>query len=203
MSNSVRPHRWQPTGLPYPWDSPGKNTGVGCHFLLQCMKVKSESEVTQSCLTLSDPMDCSPAGSSLHGIFQARVLEWGAIAFSLSKSIGTNFFSLHKLWQPLIFFTVSIVLTSTISYTWNHKVCSIIRLVSFTQHCDLKFSCVFHSFIAQFFFFFFFFFFVLNSNNNLNSTLKSRDITLSTQIHIVKAVGFLAVMYRWESWTIK
>ena len=62
-------------------DSPGKNTGVGCHFLLQCMKVKSESEVAQSCLTLSKPMDCSPPGSSIHGIFQAR-LEWGAIAFS-------------------------------------------------------------------------------------------------------------------------
>ena len=64
------------------WDSPGKNTGVGCHFLLQCMKVKNESEVAQSCLTLSDPMDCSLTGSSVHGIFQARVLEWGAIAFS-------------------------------------------------------------------------------------------------------------------------
>ena len=72
----------QPTRLPHPWDSPGKNTGVGCHFLLQCMKVKSESEVTQSCLTLRNPMDCSLPGSSVHGIFQARVLEWGAIAFS-------------------------------------------------------------------------------------------------------------------------
>ena len=60
--------RWQPTRLPRPWDSPGKNTGVGCHFLLQCMKVKSESEVAQSCPTLSDPMDCSPPGSSVHGI---------------------------------------------------------------------------------------------------------------------------------------
>ena len=69
--------------LPRPWDSPGKNTGVSCHFLLQCMKVKSESEVAQSCLTLSDPMDCSPPSSSIHGIFQARVLEWGAIAFSV------------------------------------------------------------------------------------------------------------------------
>ena len=67
---------------PPSWDSPGKNTGVGCHFLLQCMKVKSESEVTQSCPTLRDPMDCSPPGSSIDGIFQARVLEWGAIAFS-------------------------------------------------------------------------------------------------------------------------
>ena len=76
------PHRRQPTRLPHPWDSPGKNTGVGCHFLLQCMKVKSESEVDQSCPTLSDPMVCSLPDSSVHGIFQARVLEWGAIAFS-------------------------------------------------------------------------------------------------------------------------
>ena len=82
MSDSMRPHRRQPVRLPCPWDSPGKNTGVGCHFLLQCMKVKSQSEVAQSCLTLSDPMDCSPPGSSVHGIFQARVMEWGAIAFS-------------------------------------------------------------------------------------------------------------------------
>ena len=64
---------------PRPWDSPGKNTGVGCHFLLQCMKVESESEVAQPCPTLSDPMDCSLPGSSVHGIFQARVLEWGAM----------------------------------------------------------------------------------------------------------------------------
>ena len=76
MSNSVRPHRQQPTRLPHPWDSPGKNPGVGCHFLLHCMQVKSESEVAQSCPTLSDPMDCSPPGSSVRGIFQARVLEW-------------------------------------------------------------------------------------------------------------------------------
>ena len=82
MSNSVRPHGLQPTRLLHPWDSPGKNTGVGCHFLLQCMNVGSEIEVTQSCPTLSDPMDCSLPGSPIHGIFQARVLEWGAIAFS-------------------------------------------------------------------------------------------------------------------------
>ena len=82
MSNSVRPHRRQPIRLPRPWDSPGKNTGVGCHFLLQCMKVKSESEVAQSCPTLSDLMDCCLPGSSIHGVVQARVLEWGAIAFS-------------------------------------------------------------------------------------------------------------------------
>ena len=76
----------QPTRLPHPWDSPGKNTGVDCHFLLQGMKVKSENQVAQSCPTLCDPMDYGPPGSSIHGIFQARVLEWGAIAFSGSSS---------------------------------------------------------------------------------------------------------------------
>ena len=99
VSNSVRTHRRQPTRLPRPWDSPGKNTGVGCHFLLQFMKVKSESEVAQSCPTLSDPMDCSLPGSSVYGIFQARVLKWGAIAFSnTSVQIPEN---LRDAWaQP-------------------------------------------------------------------------------------------------------
>ena len=82
LSDSVQSQRQQPTRLPRPWDSPGKNTGADCHFLLQCMKVKRESEVAQSCPTPSDPMDCSLLGSSIHGTFQARVLEWGAIAFS-------------------------------------------------------------------------------------------------------------------------
>ena len=85
MSDSVQPHRQQPIRLLCPWDSPGKNTGVGCHFLLQCMKVKSESEVAQSCPTLSDPMNWSLPGSSVHGIFQARVLESGAIAYATWK----------------------------------------------------------------------------------------------------------------------
>ena len=81
VSDSVWPHRRQPTRLPRPWDSPGKNTGVGCHFLLQCMKVKRESEVAQLwALTPSDPMDRSLPGSSTHGIFQARVL-WGLLSF--------------------------------------------------------------------------------------------------------------------------
>ena len=71
-----------------PWDSPGKNTGVGCHFLLQCMKVKSESEVAQSCLTFRDPMDFSAQDSSIHGIFQARVLEWGAMSNTLQHANG-------------------------------------------------------------------------------------------------------------------
>ena len=83
VSDSVQPHRRQPNRLPGPWDSPGKNTGVGCHFLLQSMGVKSEREVAQSCPTLSDPMDCSLPGFSAHGIFHARVLEWGAYAFSV------------------------------------------------------------------------------------------------------------------------
>ena len=96
MSYSVRPHRRQPMRLPHPWDSPGKNTGVGCHFLLQCMKVKSESEDAQSCLTLSDPMDCSLPGSSVHGIFPARVLEWAAIAFSHAVVYGVA-----KSWTQL------------------------------------------------------------------------------------------------------
>ena len=87
---TLRPHRRQPTRLPHPWDSPGKNTGVGCHFLFQCMKVKSESEVAQSRPTLSDPKDCSPPGSSVHGIFQGRVLEWGAIAVSASPRSSSS-----------------------------------------------------------------------------------------------------------------
>ena len=90
MSDSLRLHRWQPTRLLCPWDSPGKNTEVGCHFLLQCMKVKNESEVAQSCPTLSDPMACSLPGSSVHGICQARVLEWGAIAFSEIDAVTTS-----------------------------------------------------------------------------------------------------------------
>ena len=85
VSDSVRPHRRQPTRFLQPWDSPCKNTGVGCHFLLQCMEVKSESDITQSCPTPSDPMDCSLPGSSIHGTLQARVLEWVAIALSNSK----------------------------------------------------------------------------------------------------------------------
>ena len=101
MSNSVRPQRRQPTRLPCPWDSPGKNTGVGCHFLLQCMKVKSESEVTQSCPTLSDPMDCSAPGSSVHGIFQARVLERHAIAFS-DQMVPIIILHRNSIWAKYI-----------------------------------------------------------------------------------------------------
>ena len=96
----MRPHRRQPTRLPRPWDSPGKNTGVGCHVLLQCMKVKSESEDTQSCPTLRDPMDGSPSGSSVHGICQARVLEWGAIAL-VSKVLLLEIYFFVSLIQTI------------------------------------------------------------------------------------------------------
>ena len=104
VSDSVQPHRWQPNRLPCPWDSPGKSTGVGCHFLFQCMKVKSESEVAQLCPTFSDPMDCSLPGSPTHGIFQARVLEWGVIAFSIKlMSIELVMPSCHLiLCHPLL-----------------------------------------------------------------------------------------------------
>ena len=104
MSNSVPPQRQQPTRLLRPWDSPGKNTGVGCHFLLQCMKVESESEVAQSCPTLPDAMDCSLPGSSIRGIFQATVLEWGAIAFSLiigdwNAKVGSQIWPWSTEWS--------------------------------------------------------------------------------------------------------
>ena len=89
-----------PPGSPRPWDSPGKNTGVGCHFLLQCRKEKSESEVAQSCPTLHDPMDCSLPGSSVYGSFQARVLEWGAIAFSATE--GRDGQTRAEIYMPLL-----------------------------------------------------------------------------------------------------
>ena len=96
VSDSVRPQRRKPTRLPHPWDSPGRNTGVGCHFLLQWMKVKSEREVAQSCPPLSDPIDYSPPGSSVHGILQARVLQWGAIAFSIHRCRTSQISGCHK-----------------------------------------------------------------------------------------------------------
>ena len=103
MSDSMRPHRRQPTRLPHPWDSPGKNTGLGCHFLLQCMKVKSESEVAQSYPTLSNPMDCSPPGSSVHGSFQARrnLITYHLINLCVTASLG-HVFSFVSLQRPLL-----------------------------------------------------------------------------------------------------
>ena len=122
MSDSVWPHRRQPTRLPRPWDSPGKNTGVGCHFLLQCLKVKSESEVSQSCPTLSNPMDCSLPGSSAHGIFQARVLEWIAIAFS-------------TIPQPIFFFGTWVYSFSAFHYSLFSIVFCIFKFVSAKLWC--------------------------------------------------------------------
>ena len=139
MSNSVRPHRQQPTRVLRPWDSPGKNTGVGCHFLLQCMKVKSEREVAQSCLTLSDPMDCSPPGSSVHGIFQATVLEWGAIVFCGVSELAVmqifllgnkNFINLNRFLLTEWHFVSQILLTgpikvlpNVVTFTSSSKIC--------------------------------------------------------------------------------
>jgi len=127
MSDSVRSQRQQPIRLPRPWDSPGKNIGVGCHFLLQCMKVKNESEVAQLYPTPSDPMDCSLPSSSIHGIFQATVLEWGAIAFSILGSRSPNKFS-NKIrvktllsicsWKTLwSYYTVTLYYLKTVLYS--------------------------------------------------------------------------------------
>ena len=115
MSDSVRPHRWQPTKLRRPWDSPGKSTGVSCHFLLQCVKMKSESEVAQLCPTLSDPMDCSLQGSSVHGIFQARVLEWGATDYTAAAAAK----SLQSCPTPC-----TILVTFKSSVQFSHSVVS-------------------------------------------------------------------------------
>ena len=124
VSDSLRPRGLQPTGLLHPWDFPGKNTGVGCHFLLQCMKVKSESEVAQLCLTLSDPMDCSLPGSSIHGIFQARVLEWGAIAFSdveEQKCLYTTI--VQKLVQPVWRTILQYLRKLTVHVSYDEETC--------------------------------------------------------------------------------
>ena len=104
---TLQPQRRQPTGLPHPGDSPGKNTGVGCHCLLQSIKVRSESEVTQSCPTLRDLMDCSLPGSFVHGIFQARVLEWGAIAFSTCMFYNYSIILLFNLLCVYIIYFMS------------------------------------------------------------------------------------------------
>ena len=115
---TVWPHRQQPTRLPCPWDSPGKNTGVGCHFLLQWRKVKSESEVSQSCPALNDPMDCSLPGSSVHGIFQARVLEWGAIA--PSKSLGGQGCFASFLWSSCQLSTSLVIQLCACELLYSH-----------------------------------------------------------------------------------
>ena len=127
---------------PHPWDSPGKNTGVGCHFLLRCMKVKSESEVVQSCLTLSDPMDCSPPGSSVHGIFQARALEWGAIAFSETNAGYKCTFTNTVTWSYIATYrhvsedenSPGIFISLKIIYFW---ILPTVRVLGSTKHNSL------------------------------------------------------------------
>ena len=134
----MRPHRQQPTRLPCSWASPGKNIGVGCHFLLQCMKVKSESEAAQSCLTLSDPMDCSLPGSSFRGIFQARVLEWGAIALYakfLSPVIKRQFSLLGQLFSFWRMYT-------TLSHMQYRDNSYLLNFLTFTHLLSMSLSSV-------------------------------------------------------------
>ena len=134
-----------------PWDSPDKNTGVGCHFPLQCMKVKSEKEVAQSCPTLCNPMDCSLPGSSVHGIFWAKVLEWGAIAFSINSSR-------YLLIDSYIF---SILLSGFFNHLYYHDYEFFFRQFAYFLfiYLDLCFQFV-PSFVQYFFAFSFFFFFL-------------------------------------------
>ena len=137
MSDSVRRHRRDPTRLPRPWDSPGKNTEVGCHFLLQCIKVKSESEVTQSCLTVSDPMDCSLSGSSIRGIFQARLLEWVTSAFSV-KSLPPLYIILQQfLKRTSLEFSVnpqiSLLHQYPKAYEYSHACTQVLRAPLFRR----------------------------------------------------------------------
>ena len=120
MSDAVRPHRWQPTRLPRPWDSPGKNTGVGCHFLLQGMKVKRESEVAQSCPTLRDPMDCSLPGSSVPGF--SRQEYWAAIVFSSVFNFESCAFTLYsKVEFKNIIDTFDILLYLILTVIWQGR----------------------------------------------------------------------------------
>ena len=146
MSDSVRPHRRQPIRLCRPWDSPGKNTGVGCHFLLQCIKVKSKSEVTQLCLTFRDPMDYSLPGSSVHGIFQARVLEWGAIALS-AYSLRRLQFDLISSWHDnfltkdlCIIFISRNQSQTVVSHIWKPVIKTLLTTVPLTPllKCELE-----------------------------------------------------------------
>ena len=146
MSDSVQPHRWKPTRLPHSWDSPGKNTGVGCHFLLQCMKVKSEREVAQSCLTHSNPMDCSLPGSAVHGIFQARVLEWGAIALGREQSPTLT----PGHWSSIIFASSAFQpLLSATAYVCTCQVTSLCPTLCDFMDCNLSWDSILQTRILE------------------------------------------------------
>ena len=154
MSDSVWPHRQQPTRLPCPWDSPGQITRVGCHFLLQCMKVKSESEVAQSCPTLSHPMDCSLPSSSIHGIFQAKVLEWGAIAFSRAHDFNCDIqwtvymfiYIIKEIGWGNIFFPITHPRKVLIFLNLVHQF-NILEWIKKCKICKKKRSAVYYFFI--------------------------------------------------------
>ena len=121
----MRPHRLQPTRLPRPWDSPDKNTGVGCHFLFQCMKVKRESEVAQSCPTSSDPMDCSLPGSSVHGIFQWSGVPLPSPSFTTGKLFPSENYCLLLIFQEISYLMVPPIHCQFISLfivsTWEER----------------------------------------------------------------------------------
>ena len=139
VSDAVRSCGRQPTRPRRPWDSPGKNTGVGCHFLLQRMKVKSESEVAQSCLTPSNPMDCSLPGSCIHGIFQARVLEWGAIAFSVDNpKYPYNSYILLIPWFLLFLATWACSYLLLLLDTWSISPWKPLFQLSITNHLKVQ-----------------------------------------------------------------
>ena len=184
MSDCVWPHRWQPTRLGRPWDSPGKNTGVGCHFLLQCMKVKSESEVTQSCPTLCNPMDYSLPGSSVHGIFQARVLEWGTIAFSKRASWWGSKKESEKAGLKLSIRTTRFRVSSPIT-SWQIKGEKVKAVADFiflgskiTVDDDCSHEIKRHLLPGR------------KAITNLDSLFKSRDMTLTTKVHIYLKLWF-------------
>ena len=209
MSNSVWPHRRQPTRLPRPWDSPGKNTGVGCHFLLQCMKVKSKIEASQSCQTLCNPIDCSPPGSSIHGIFQARVLEWSAIAFSgyvddttLMAESGKELKNIlmkvkeesDKAGLKLSIQKTKIMASGPI-ISWQvggETMETVTDFISLGSKITMDGDCrheIKRCFLLG-----------KKAMTNLDDILKSRDITM---VCIVKAMVFPVVIYGCESWAMK
>ena len=146
VSDSVRPHRQQPTRLPLPWESPGKNPGVGCHFLLRSMKVKSQSEVTQSCPTLSGPMDCSLPGSSVHGIFQASVLEWGAIVFSKRRK-GSHEIVSSRLWGSVFVQACSCFVQACLRWWKDKSLFSFVKI--FIDICYFVFSVTIYWILAM------------------------------------------------------
>ena len=217
MSDSVRPHRQQPTRLCRPWDSPGKNTGVGCHFLLQCMKVKSESEVAQSCLTSSDPKDCSLPSSSVHEIFLGKStgvayhcllrhlphqpIKWESQITALQSNIKLN--TCVDVSRFLFFFTTSkaiamikILIVSVTSWEIDGETVKIVSDFIFwgskiTADGDCTHEIKRHLLLGR------------KVMTNLDSILESRGITLPTKVHLVKAMVFPVVMYGCESWMVK